>query len=628
MQALCTLQGLKSLPLGSVRAALTDPHPGVRRQAVRLAEAWLNDEPSVGPALRDLANDNNINVRFQLALSLGEWDDPRAGQTLGRLAVADANDVWMRAAVLSSATKRPVEILAAVLASDLDPSARRALVGPLVATAAATGHRDEALAALVPDGASVFASWRIDALADLLDASKGQGDTDRLAPALDAARRVVNDTQAPPAERASAVRLLGFGGEVEPLAAWLDPRHPAEVQTAAIRALSRQNNDTVPALLLRHWKGLGPARRSEVLDALLARPSWASRLLDALDDQTVLTTEIDAAHRQRLRDLGDAALQKRAAHVLEEARPDRREIVTRYRKALDGVTGDPRRGHAVFVRACAGCHRLGDVGHEVGPDLAALTDRTPEALAIAILDPNREVDARYASYAAALADGRVLTGLIASETGNAITLKRQDGQTDVILRDDLDDLRGTGQSLMPEGLERDIPPTDLADLLAFLDQPQGAPKSFAGNHPETVEPDADGVVRLTASTAAIYGASLIFEPQFGNLGYWHNLNDRAIWTFRTEHPGRYTVTIEWACDDASAGNHFQINVDNRTLRGTVAGTGAWANYRSIFVGEAVLNPGTHRLEFQASEIIQGALLDLRAVVLTPRTEGLPEAESR
>ena len=144
----------------------------------------------------------------------------------------------------------------------------------------------------------------------------------------------------------------------------------------------------------------------------------------------------------------------------------------------------PARGEAVFARLCAGCHKFGGQGHEIGPDLAALTDRSPEALLMAILDPNREVDARYAGYTAALKDGRVVTGLIASETANAITLKRQEGQTDVILRADLEELKTSGQSLMPEGLENDLKRSDLADLIAYLASGGERPKVLAGNHPE------------------------------------------------------------------------------------------------------------------------------------------------
>ena len=95
-----------------------------------------------------------------------------------------------------------------------------------------------------------------------------------------------------------------------------------------------------------------------------------------------------------------------------------------YRPVLN-QQGDAARGAAVFEKVCAACHRLEGRGHEVGPDLAALTDLSPEFLFTAILNPNKEVNARYAAYTAALVNGRVVSGLIAAETGNSIILKHK-----------------------------------------------------------------------------------------------------------------------------------------------------------------------------------------------------------
>ena len=232
------------------------------------------------------------------------------------------------------------------------------------------------------------------------------------------------------------------------------------------------------------------------------------------------------------------------------------------------------------------------------------------------------MDARYASYSAALKDGRIVTGLIASETANAIALKRQEGQSDVVLRSDLEELKTEGRSLMPEGLENDLKGTDLADLIAYLGQGMDRPKSLDGNRPERVAARDDGTVRLPALSAEVYGPTLTYETATRNLGYWHSARDRAAWTFRTDRPHTYTVSMEWACADESAGNPFLVQVDRSLIRGGVGGTGpgTWANYQSIFLGVVTLPAGDHRLEFRPDGPFQGALLDLRAVVLTPRSD--------
>ena len=151
-------------------------------------------------------------------------------------------------------------------------------------------------------------------------------------------------------------------------------------------------------------------------------------------------------------------------------------------------------------------------------------------------------------------------------------------------------------------------------------------KSFAGNRSELVKQRPDGAIRLTAAAASIHGPTLVFEPEFGNLGYWHSAGDRASWTFEVDRPTDFSLSIEWACADESAGNPFLIRCGDKTVKSVVGGTGAgsWGNYRSLFLAEIKLPAGRHRLEFRPAGPIRGALLDLRAVVLTPRESGEQE----
>src|SRR5262249_50508581 len=162
--------------------------------------------------------------------------------------------------------------------------------------------------------------------------------------------------------------------------------------------------------------------------------------------------------------------------------PDRQKVIDAYKGALSRA-GDPAKGKAVFEKSCAACHKLGGLGNEVGPDLAALRDKSAEYPLIAGLDPHHPLEARYISYQAELADGRVRAGLVAGETGTSITLVGVDGKPEVVLRKDIERLTSTGKSLMPEGIEKDVSPEALADLLAFLraQAPLPRPKSFPGN---------------------------------------------------------------------------------------------------------------------------------------------------
>jgi putative heme-binding domain-containing protein len=108
------------------------------------------------------------------------------------------------------------------------------------------------------------------------------------------------------------------------------------------------------------------------------------------------------------------------------------------------------------------------VGSEVGPSLAAIKNRGAEAILLNLLDPNREVNPQYVNYVAELTDGRVLSGMIASETATAITLRRAENATDTLERGEIEELRSTRQSLMPEGLEKQLDQQAVADVIAYL----------------------------------------------------------------------------------------------------------------------------------------------------------------
>jgi putative heme-binding domain-containing protein len=99
--------------------------------------------------------------------------------------------------------------------------------------------------------------------------------------------------------------------------------------------------------------------------------------------------------------------------------------------------------------------------------LGALADKSAEYLLVAILVPNRAVEARYVNYTAVTKDQREFSGIIAAETPNSITLRSPSGD-ETIFRADLDHLTSSGLSLMPEGFEKALTPQDLADLIARL----------------------------------------------------------------------------------------------------------------------------------------------------------------
>jgi putative membrane-bound dehydrogenase-like protein len=632
LQALCTLDGLGSYNHGFLGMATVDDHPAVRRNALRLCGPRVNDGLVLGPSVLARLNDDDPQLRLELAYVLGEWNDPQAAKALAELAAENHGDPYLMAAVMSSLNERNVrDVLAAALSGDRS-EVSAALVEQLLAQAAAFGGEDAlagALPAIVDPQRDRYSVWQMGAAAAALDAlaRSGRGQQAKLleqfAPLIEHARPMASNSEASEEERTTAMRLLGrddatAATDAARLAALLGPQHPPKVQAAAVDALARMRRPETPQLLLTGWRSHTPPLRGQILDVLLARSEWNGKLLDALDDGTIAAAHIDVSRAQRLLGLRDAALRRRAEKLLAAAsNSDRQRVVAQYQPAL-ALTADTSRGKEVFTKRCSQCHKLEGVGHEVGPDLTALSDKSPQSLLVAMFDPNKAVEDKFLDYTIVTDDGRLLRGMLARESGGAITLAAPEGKQIVVLRTEIDEMFSNGQSMMPEGLEKDVSSQDTADVIAYVRGFGPAPREFEGNQPAVVTASDGGVLRLLAANCRIYGPRLVFERKHQNLGWWIKPEDRAVWSLVIPQAGEYEVALEYACADEAAGSRVQLRVAGETLNGAVSGTGAWDDYRAWRLGALTLPAGAAELEVRSDGRIDNALFDLRGVTLTPK----------
>jgi putative heme-binding domain-containing protein len=218
--------------------------------------------------------------------------------------------------------------------------------------------------------------------------------------------------------------------------------------------------------------------RTRILGALLARDEWIGDLLDAVARGLIAPSEIPPANRQRLLKHKNEALARRAAGLLAAGQSaSRAEVMAKYRDAIT-LTGDPGHGRPVFATNCASCHAIGGAGHAVGPDLTAFRTKSPQDFLVAILDPSAAIEPRFINYQVETKDGRSLSGVVKAETASSLTLVQGGGLEETILRNDIAEIRASNLSLMPEGLEQNMTPQDLADLIAYLKN--SGPRPFGG----------------------------------------------------------------------------------------------------------------------------------------------------
>ncbi len=497
VQAMATLSGLDRLSPELLITLLSDGDPRVVVQAIRFGESHI-ENPDVITRLLTLAGHEDLRMRYQLALTLGESNDPRVASGLQEIVSQDRNDSWIRAAVLSSAIPHAQQLLRALLADPDSLQEQVAFLQELIVTALGedvsqglggvvssilgeTGPADAANKPVEP--------WQIAALASCADAVRRRGKTwsevattsqsgDQTAakaaePMFAAAREIAANQSAPTPHRVSAVRLLGQeasrrDADLSQLKSLLSPRVAPELEVAAIRSLAACQADDLVETLLDDWSQQTPAVRGEVLSTLLSRPEWTGQFIDALEAGTVLLQDIDAATRARfqlhLRNTG-----RESAHRLFYAATsgDRAEAVASF-QSVSALPGNAEKGAALFKKVCSTCHKHGGIGNDLGPQLANLKNKSTDALLLALLDPNRAVELKFRGYVVVTRDGRIVSGLIKSETASSITLVEPNGKEHVILRIDLDEMTDTGKSFMPEGLEKDLSPQNMADIFAFV----------------------------------------------------------------------------------------------------------------------------------------------------------------
>jgi putative membrane-bound dehydrogenase-like protein len=504
LHALWSLHGLDAVDKDAIRQAIADPHPGLREHALRVASAIDSHQhirliPTTTLAGR--AEDPAIRVRLQAALALGDRcrDEPEAMHALALIRDRDAADPWMRLAILSGLADSAVSF---ILSFHGSPSAA-GQAQLLSQTAAIIGVRRRSIelaillrmiVALVDRREPALAG--LDLSTDALNMLAGLAEgLERSGPPLSAviaapplelkphlkeieklwpAAKALAVSDRPVAERLVALDVMARGRpdlaeEIVP--SLLLVNQPVEIQAAAARAVARAGRPTLGAKALALWNDLALGTRRELQAALAGSPLLAEPLIKALEQKSIAASELDASTREALNRLSDPTLKSRASAILARfAPPQRSAVLERYQAALK-LEGDGRRGAALFDKHCQTCHQLQGRGHKVGPDLSGIAGRAPEALLVDILDPNKEVAPDFVTLTVATRRGQVLSGLLAEESATTLKLRRADAIEETLLRSEIDEIRSTAQSLMPEGLEQNLSMQDLADLIGFLRQP-------------------------------------------------------------------------------------------------------------------------------------------------------------
>jgi putative membrane-bound dehydrogenase-like protein len=487
LHAAYVLVGLHAALDDVLPVLIQSPQPELRTHAIRLARHAAPAALATLAAELDVAHED-VHVRCELALAAAGMNNRAAQVELLWNAVApDLSDRWLRAAALSSLKHGAGEFLAHLVGQEkfqqhpaarlwLEPLARqvsrqdepREFAPVLRALAPLSRQSPDTFRALMtnlkPPPESQFAKA-------LAQTQAGKSAREALAPLLAAAKRDLDADDTPAEKLVAAIDLLSLDDSPLLSARFLQlvhPSQPADVQQAALRALLARRDSKIVGELLQRCDSLSPPLQRELVARCLSRADFAAVLLTLLQQDTIAKTLLTASDLDQLRQHPNATIRAQASQVLPRvANTNRAELIANYAAALT-LPGDRARGAELFKQQCSTCHKLGGGGHEIGPNLATMKNRGREAILVNVLDPNREVNPQYKSYNVVTTDGRNFSGILAAETASSLTLVQAEGKSETVLRIDIESLRSTGLSLMPEGLEKVLNPQQLADVMAFI----------------------------------------------------------------------------------------------------------------------------------------------------------------
>ena len=506
------------LAVARVQSALGHPSAGVRMNALK---ALPRDSGTLVKLTGSTVIDDPAPlVRLAVLEALGEWpSSPEAAaivitmladpRTLADPVLADAATA---AAAVQSAGVLP-SLLAATPAAEKPSSARLALVERVaehvargadaaavtaalvrlsdapqpVAVAALTGlargwpkgtpaalgpEADAALVKLV-DALPAGVQGQVVTLAQHTGSTALDSQIGRISDALIA---TTDDAKASDADRiAAAERLVQLRpadtAVVEMVMQRVGGKASPEISAGLIAALGRSSASEAPIAILDRLASFTPPVRETAVRTILANRDWAATLVERLEERQVNLGDIPIVERTKLTEHPDRKIRDRAKKILAAGgglpNADRQKVIDEMLPVVR-AGGDAGRGKLVFKEQCGKCHIHSGEGGRVGPELTGMAVHPAQELLIHILDPNRSVEGNYRAYTVSTDDGRVVTGLLASESKTAIEIVDAEGKRVAIQRDEIDTFQPSPNSLMPVGFEKQIKPEGFADLLAFL----------------------------------------------------------------------------------------------------------------------------------------------------------------
>jgi putative membrane-bound dehydrogenase-like protein len=286
-------------------------------------------------------------------------------------------------------------------------------------------------------------------------------------------RKVATDKAGGTSERVAALEALIDKRVPDLVPVLFDQLTDKVTRRAAIRGLAAYADAETSKRVLAVYADLTVDEKPDAVATLASRKEFALPLLDAVEKKALPRGDISAYAARQMFAHADANLTKRLREVWGEVREtaaDKQKQLARYKAQLTPAAlkaADPRRGRAVFQTACANCHKLYGQGGTIGPDLTGSNRGDLDYLLANLIDPSAEVGLDFRMSVVRTKDERVITGIIVERTPARVTVQTEKEKI-VLSPDDVDSVKDSPLSIMPEGQLDALSREQVRDLFAYL----------------------------------------------------------------------------------------------------------------------------------------------------------------
>ena len=291
--------------------------------------------------------------------------------------------------------------------------------------------------------------------------------------ALDELRAVALNRNAEPEARRQSIRTLLAGKPADFAPTLHDFLNDYAIVVDVLRGLALYDHPATPERILAATGYYSPDARTEMINTLASRPSYAKALMQALREKKIAPSEVSAFHARQIGSFEDAELTAELNELWGDVRvtaDDKRALMNRLKSQLSADTltsANLSAGRAMFQKTCANCHVLYGVGRKVGPDLTGSNRKNIDYLLENIVDPSASVGADFRVRIITLEDGRVLSGVVSEQNERTLTLETPQGQVTVD-RKEIEETQQSTNSLMPDGQLQNLTAEEIRDLIGYL----------------------------------------------------------------------------------------------------------------------------------------------------------------